>query len=149
MSLGHRHLYSCTHHHKLKKQLSSPKISLYPFFLIRTLNIRSALNSSKKFFYEKIYLLLLWVFVAMHGLCLVVASGAALWLQCSGFSLWGLLLLQSMASRARVCSSCGTRAWLLRGLWNISGPGVKPVSPALAGRFSITEPPGKSVLKHF
>jgi len=26
---------------------------------------------------------------------------------------------------------------------DLSDPGIKPVSPALAGRFFITEPPGK------
>ena len=36
-----------------------------------------------------------------------------------------------------------TRAWLLRGTWDLPGPGIKPMSPALAGRFLTTEPPGK------
>ena len=40
-------------------------------------------------------------------------------------------------------SSCGSRAQLLRGLWDIPRPGLEPVSPALAGRFSTTAPPGK------
>ena len=40
-------------------------------------------------------------------------------------------------------SSCGTRAYLLCGMWDLFRPGIKPVSPALAGRFFITEPPGK------
>ena len=31
--------------------------------------------------------------------------------------------------------SCGTWASLLRGMWNLPGPGIEPVSPALAGRF--------------
>ena len=30
-------------------------------------------------------------------------------------------------------------------MWDHSGPGIKPVSPALAGRFFTTEPPGKPV----
>ena len=29
-------------------------------------------------------------------------------------------------------------------MWNLPGPGVEPVSPALAGRFLTTGPPGKS-----
>ena len=29
-------------------------------------------------------------------------------------------------------------------MWNLPGPGIEPVSPALAGRFSTTGPPGKS-----
>ena len=40
-------------------------------------------------------------------------------------------------------SSCGSRAQLLRGMWDPPRPGLKPVSPALAGRFSTTAPPGK------
>ena len=40
-------------------------------------------------------------------------------------------------------SSCGSRAQLLRGMWDLSRPGLEPVSPALAGRFSTTAPPGK------
>ena len=30
-------------------------------------------------------------------------------------------------------------------MWDIPGPGLKPVSPALAGGFLTTEPPGKSL----
>jgi len=33
---------------------------------------------------------------------------------------------------------------LLHGTWDLPGPGTKPVSPALAGRFFTTEPPGKA-----
>ena len=40
-------------------------------------------------------------------------------------------------------SSCGSRAQLLRGMWDSPGPGLEPVSPASAGRFSTTAPPGK------
>ena len=40
-------------------------------------------------------------------------------------------------------SSCGSRVQLLRGTWDPPRPGLEPVSPALAGRLSTTEPPGK------
>ena len=40
-------------------------------------------------------------------------------------------------------SSCGSRAQLLRGMWDPPRPGLEPASPALAGRFSTTAPPGK------
>ena len=40
-------------------------------------------------------------------------------------------------------SNCGSRAQLLRGMWDLSRPGLEPMSPALAGRFSTTAPPGK------
>ena len=43
----------------------------------------------------------------------------------------------------RRLSSCGTRAQLLCGMWDPPRPGLKPVSPALAGRFSTTAPAGK------
>ena len=41
-------------------------------------------------------------------------------------------------------SSCGTRAQLLHSTWDPPRPGLEPVSPALAGRFSTTAPPGKT-----
>ena len=40
-------------------------------------------------------------------------------------------------------SNCGSQAQLLRGMWDFPRPGLEPVSPALAGRFSTTAPPGK------
>ena len=40
-------------------------------------------------------------------------------------------------------SSCGSQAQPLCGMWNLPGPGLEPVSPALAGRFLTTAPPGK------
>ena len=51
-----------------------------------------------------------WVFVAARRLPLVEASGGYSSLRCAGFSLWWLLLLQSMGSRCAGFSSCGTRA---------------------------------------
>ena len=46
-------------------------------------------------------------------------------------------------------SSCGARAQLLRGMWDLPRPGLEPVSPALAGRLSTTAPPGKPILVSF
>ena len=40
-------------------------------------------------------------------------------------------------------SNCGSRAQLLRGMWDLPRPGLEPVSPALAGRLLTTTPPGK------
>ena len=45
--------------------------------------------------------------------------------------------------QTRRLSSCGSRAQSLRGMWDPPGPGLEPVSPALAGGFSTTAPPGK------
>ena len=60
---------------------------------------------------------------------------------------WPLTVLASLAAEHRLqmrrLSSCGPRAQLLRGMWDLPRPGLEPVSPALAGRFSTTAPPGK------
>ena len=45
--------------------------------------------------------------------------------------------------QTRRLSSCGSRAQLLRGMWDLPRPGLEHVSPALAGTFSTTAPPGK------
>ena len=45
--------------------------------------------------------------------------------------------------QTRRLSSCGSRAQLLCGMWDPPRPGLEPASPALAGRFSTTAPPGK------
>ena len=67
------------------------------------------------FIYLFIYFWLSWVFVAVHRLSLVVASGGYSLLRCAGFSLLCLLLLRSTGSRRAGFSSCGTWAqqlWL-------------------------------------
>ena len=102
-----------------------------------------------KFIYF-IYFWLRWVFLAMCGLSLVAANGGYSSLQCVGFSLRWLLLLWSTgfsscgswALESRL-SSCGAWAQLLCGMWDLPGPGLKPMCPALAGRFLTTVPPGK------
>ena len=45
--------------------------------------------------------------------------------------------------QTRRLSSCGSRAQLLRSMWDLPRPGLEPLSPALAGRLSTTAPPGK------
>ena len=52
-----------------------------------------------KFIYLFNYSWLRWVFVAVRGLSLVVASRGYSSLQCADFSLWWLLLLWSSGSR--------------------------------------------------
>ena len=51
--------------------------------------------------------------------------------------------------QTRRVSNCGSRAQLLRGMWDLPRPGLEPVSPALAGRFSTTAPPGKPLNHYF
>ena len=55
----------------------------------------------------------------------------------TGFSSCGSWVLEHRLN------GCGTQAWLLHGMWNILGSGIEPASPALAGGFLTTEPPGK------
>ena len=45
--------------------------------------------------------------------------------------------------QTRRLSNCGSRAQLLRGMWDLPRLGLEPVSPALVGKFSTTVPPGK------
>ena len=60
---------------------------------------------------------------------------------------WPLAIAASLVSEHRLqtrrLSSCGSRAQLLRGMWDLPRLGLEPVSPALAGGFSTTAPPGK------
>ena len=99
--------------------------------------------------------------MAVLGLCCcggfsVVGSSSgysSLW--CACFSLWCLLLLWSTDSRCVSFSSCGSwaledrldscgaQAQLLHCMWDLPGPGIESVSPALTGGFFTTEPPGK------
>ena len=72
---------------------------------------------------------------------------------CSGFSCCRAWVLRhagfsscSMWALGCGLSSCDTWAYLPHGMWNIPGPGIKPMSSALAGRFVTTEPPEKSSL---
>ena len=62
------------------------------------------------FFFFALFFWLHWVFVAMHGLSLVAASGSYSSLWCSGFSLQGLLLVQNRGSMCIGFSGCSTQA---------------------------------------
>ena len=56
-------------------------------------------------------------------------------------------LLAEHRLQTRSLSNCGSQAQLLRGMWDLPRPGLEPVYPALAGRFSTTAPPGKPQAK--
>ena len=89
-----------------------------------------------------------WVFVSVQGLSLVAASGGHSSSRCAGLSLSRPLVAEHRLQMRRL-SSCGSRAHLLRGMWDLPRPGLEPVSPALGGRFSTTAPPGKPYFKYF
>ena len=98
---------------------------------------------------------LCWVFVAVCGFSLVVASGGYSSLQCSGLTaLTSCCGEQVLGARAQWLQFKGPRIqaqWLwLTGLvappmWNLLGPRIELVLPALAGRFLSSMPPGKSI----
>ena len=97
-----------------------------------------------------IYLWLRRVFIAARRLSLVAASGGfsccrarALGARASVDAVRGLSSRGTWALERVGFSSCGARAWLLRRMWDLPGAGLKPVSPALAGGFLTTVPPGK------
>ena len=115
----------------------------------------------KFFIFINLFILFYYLFLAALGLrCCARAFSSCgeqglLFIAVPGFSLWWLLLLRSTGSRRVGFSSCGSqalghrlsncgkRAYLLCGMWDLPGPGLKPVSPALAGGFLTTVPPGK------
>ena len=86
------------------------------------------------------------LFIAVRGLLIVVASLVAE----HGLQVRGFQQLQHADSvvAARRLSSCGTRAYLLRVMWDPPRPGLEPVSPALAGGFPTTAPPRKSLTSY-
>ena len=76
------------------------------------------------------------LFIAVRGPLTVAASLVAA-------SLVAASLVAEHRLQTRRLSNCGSRAQPLRSMWDLPRPGLEPVSPALAGRFSTTAPPGK------
>ena len=66
------------------------------------------------------------LFIAAHGPLTIAAS-----------------LVAEHRLQTRRLSTRGSPAQPLRGMRDLPRPGPEPVSPALAGRFSTTAPPGK------
>ena len=90
-----------------------------------------------------------WVLVVVRGLSLVVVDGllsscGVLVSHCGGFSYSG-----AQALGHKGFSSWGAGASLPRGLWNLPRPEMEAMSPALAGGFLTTGPPGKSCTYNF
>ena len=62
-----------------------------------------------------------------------------IWLCWVSMAAWPFLSSWTVGSRASRPSSCGIRASLLPGTWDLPRPGIEPMSPTLAGRFFTTE----------
>ena len=107
------------------------------------------------------YLFLAVYLFVWFWLCCALIAGYKLSSSCDepGFIVVGSLLIAVVPHRSGFCccraqtlghtrvtscdsqalqhrlNNCGLRAELLQGMWDLSGPGMEPVSPALLGRF--------------
>ena len=96
--------------------------------------------------------LFIYLFMSVLGLCFCARAFSSCGKQGPLFiAVRGpLTIVASLVAehRLQTCrlSSCGSQAQLLRGMWDLPGPGIEPVFPALAGGFLTTAPPGKSLL---
>ena len=100
------------------------------------------------FFFNFIYLFI-YLFMAVLGLrfCVKAFSSCGkrgpLFIAVRGPLTIAASLVVEHRLQTRRLSSRGSRAQSLHGMWHLPRPGLEPVSPALAGRFSTTAPPGK------
>ena len=93
--------------------------------------------------------LFICLFLAVLGLrfCARAFSSCSEWVPlliavCGPLTVAASLVAEHRLQTCRL-SSCGSRAQLLRGMWDLPRPGLEPVSPALAGGMLTTAPPGK------
>ena len=136
--------------HVLSPHIFSSLFSLKVLILLFSLTY---LNSSSFFFFlkEKLFLnLFIYLFIfAVLGLrfCARAFSSCGergpLLIAVRGPLTVAASLVAEHRLQTRRLTSCGSRAQLLRSMWDLPRPGLEPVSPALAGRFSTTAPPGK------
>ena len=97
-----------------------------------------------KIYWFIIYFWLCWVFVSVRGLAFSsYGKRGSLFIAVRGPLTIAASLVAEHRLQTRRLSNCCSRAQLLRGMWDPPRPGLEPVSPALAGRFSTTAPPGK------
>ena len=91
----------------------------------------------------------IYLFLAVLGLCFCARAFPScgkwgpLFIAVRGPVTVAASLVAEHRLQTRRLSSCGSRAQPLRGTWDPPRPGLEPMSPALAGRLSTTEPPGK------
>ena len=109
---------------------------------------------NKDLFFNK-FLKFIYLFMAVLGLrfCARAFSSCGkrgpLFIVVRGPHTIAVSLVAEHRLQMRRLSSCGSWAQPLRGMWDLPRAGLEPVSPALAGRFSTTVPPGKPHLCTF
>ena len=113
------------------------------------INLAASISFFFFFFSTFNYYLFIYLFLAVLGLRFCARAF-------SSCGKWGPLFIEvcrplTVAAspvaehrlQMRRLSSCGSQAQLLRGMWDLPRPGLEPMSPELAGRFSTAAPPGK------
>ena len=113
------------------------------FYLFIYLFIYFFLRNSRSF----IYLLILFMAVLGLRFCARALPSCGKWgplfIAVRGPLTIAASLVAEHRLQTRRLSNCGSQAQPLHGMWDLPRPGLEPVSPALAGRFSTTAPPGK------
>ena len=124
-------------------------MNILPWF-----QLLSFMSVSFFFFLKELLYLFIYLFIGCVGssfLCEGFLSSCGKWgpllITVRGPLTIAASLVAEHRLQTRRLSSCGSRAQLLRGMWDLPRPGPEPVSPALAGRFSTTAPPGKPQLR--
>ena len=118
--------------------------------IFQTSSLSFCYNDQWSFFFFLI--LFIYLFLAVLGLhfCARAFSSCGKWGPLFIAVRGPLTITVSLAAEHRLqtrrLSNCGSRAQLLRGMWDPPRPGLEPVSPALAGRFPTTAPPGKPMI---
>ena len=95
------------------------------------------------FYYLFIYLWLCWVFVFCVRAFSSCGKRGSLFITVRRPLIIAASLVAEHRLQMRRLSNCGSWAQLLHGMWDLPRPGLEPVAPALAGRFSTTAPPEK------
>ena len=109
-------------------------------------SLHMVFSRKHSFYYSFIYLKCIFGCTGLlHGLSLVEAGEDSS--QAAVFKLLTavVLLSPSTVSKCMGFSTCST--WAPGGMWNPPRPGIEPMSPALAGGFLSSGPPGNSHAK--
>ena len=101
------------------------------------------------FFIIYLFIWLCWVFVSVARAFSSCGKREPLFIAVRGPLTIAASPVAEHRLQTRRLSNCGSRAQLLRGMWDPPRPGLEPMSPALAGRFSTTAPPGKPLESTF
>ena len=163
--IQHLNILWYDHYSKSSNHLSSYKfiavlLTVFPVLYITSPWLMYFLTGSlyllKIFFFKGIplfFVLFIYLFLAVLGLhfCARAFSSCSkrgpLFIAVRGPLTIAASLVAEHGLQMHRLSSCGSRAQSLWGMWDLPRPGLEPVFPALAGRFSTTAPPGKPPLE--